>query len=1104
MYEHFQEPAAYAVNLFGGPTLLSSRRAVRLSPTQGYLVAIVFGSLRDTIPRARVRSLLWKDGDHRRSRRRLSQLLYQTNQRVGHTPLILSEEDLLIPNSEVTRCDLASFQDMRKERRLRSANLLLRAGFLGNLQRTPTRAFEDWLDARRVALRSMLRDAAAATWSDCERSEQWHEAREAAEVLSDLDPAEEGVLRHVMWSRAITGAVQEAVAAYQSFSERARASSGATEWSPAPESLAMYSRIQGLDDPTDDARGVKDPEEDLDPPLCGRSKEIASLSRCFASLPQGPLSTVLVSGEAGIGKTRLVEESLKGAPLRGIRVFQARSAEIERDIPLNPILEALNQPEVESVLTRLDEPWRAILLGLMPQFHHGGGPIPEAPYIQPDRMPPRLFEAFSHLFAELVAEGPVVLFLDDLQWADDTSLAVLEALRGRWASGRLFLVAAFRPESRYVGEGSLERFLASLREGKGVEEIQLEDLSDDASRELVHLVAKRSVSQRDQDAICALGGNNPFFLIELTLEHLAGRLTTDLHHADMVPLPLSITQVLVRRFAELSETAAQVLNLMAVLDEPVTFREVAVIAELDKRSCVAAVEQLQTLRLTRRFDQGVRIKHELIRQTVYGRLSEPRKAWLHERVAQHLLNRPEPLPIGQLALHFHHAGVGDQALHFSLKASAAAETSGAVAEAARYLEIAREHARDPEEAAVIIGKLGHLHYLHRNLSEAAPILELACPRLRAHGRIPEALSYEVERADAISHGDAAPIRDVIEELQRIKEEARNRELWDIITKALDVEIHILDRVADIQGTQRVLREAEDLLDVSSPEARCSAHSILALHLFFGSPELALSSARTAVQLAEEHGLRQELLSASNRLMVVLLHNGLLGTSSGMSLVATAEESARYSGDLFLRFNLRVNVGVYHLEVGEYEQAMQAFERARKVVAGTAAKDAHLILECNLGELEFCRGDFELASLHFTRGEALLDAASPIRLRRMVKAGLGLTAMTTGDLRTAREMEEQVGLLPDYWYFDPYLLATFKARMRWHRGDRRSAILLLRQTGEAVRGRLVTSWLNLRLEESRLLRRVDMSEARQVAEEALGVARELGLSVRIREFQALTT
>ncbi len=209
MYEHFQEPAAYAVNLFGGPTLLSSSRAIRLSPTQGYLVSIVFGSLRDTIPRARVRSLLWKDGDHRRSRRRLSQLLYQTNQRVGHTPLILSEEDLLIPNSEFTRCDLASFQDMLKDRRLQSSNLLIRAGFLGNLQRTPTRAFEDWLDARRVALRSMLRDAAAATWSDCEKSEQWNEAREAAEVLSDLDPAEEGILRHVMWARAMTGAVQE-------------------------------------------------------------------------------------------------------------------------------------------------------------------------------------------------------------------------------------------------------------------------------------------------------------------------------------------------------------------------------------------------------------------------------------------------------------------------------------------------------------------------------------------------------------------------------------------------------------------------------------------------------------------------------------------------------------------------------------------------------------------------------------------------------------------------------------------------------------------------------------------------------------------------------
>ena len=79
MQDHFHEPAAYAVNLFGGPSVLSDRRAVSLSPTQRCLVAVVFGNLGRSIPRARARALLWEGDDDSRSRRRLSQLLYQTN-----------------------------------------------------------------------------------------------------------------------------------------------------------------------------------------------------------------------------------------------------------------------------------------------------------------------------------------------------------------------------------------------------------------------------------------------------------------------------------------------------------------------------------------------------------------------------------------------------------------------------------------------------------------------------------------------------------------------------------------------------------------------------------------------------------------------------------------------------------------------------------------------------------------------------------------------------------------------------------------------------------------------------------------------------------------
>ncbi|MCK5653242.1 MAG: AAA family ATPase, partial [Gemmatimonadetes bacterium] len=533
---------------------------------------------------------------------------------------------------------------------------------------------------------------------------------------------------------------------------RARASDEAKGWSPAPESLAIYSRIQGLRELTDVTGGVEGPVGDLDPPLCGRSEELSRLSRCLATLPQGPLTTILVSGEGGIGKTRLVEESLKSAPLRGLRVFSAQSAEFERPIPLNPLLDALDHPEVGAALARLDDPWRTVLLALMPQFHRGEGPVPEAPYVQPDSVPRRLFEAIHHLFSELVGEGPVLLFLDDFQWADDTTLAVLQFLQRRWQAGRLILLMAYRPESRYVEEESVARFLKTVREGKRTEEIHLDDLTPAASGDLVTAVATGEISERDLNSLCTLGGNNPFFLIELTVEHLAGRLNTNLQDRDLILLPQSIRQILTRRFSELSEDADAVLALLAVISRPIDFRDISAISSQSEESCISAVEQLLRFRLVQRVTRGLRVRHELIRQAVYGGLSESRRAWLHERVALHLLKTEDPPPVDQLAVHFHNAGVEDQALHFSTRAADAAEISGAVPEAIRYLKIAREHAHDPEAAAEITGKLGHLHYLYLNYGEAVPLLEFASSRLRAQGCLADALRYDVERVDAISHG----------------------------------------------------------------------------------------------------------------------------------------------------------------------------------------------------------------------------------------------------------------------------------------------------------------------------------------------------------------
>ena len=211
----------------------------------------------------------------------------------------------------------------------------------------------------------------------------------------------------------------------------------------------------------------------------------------------------------------------------------------------------------------------------------------------------------------------------------------------------------------------------------------------------------------------------------------------------------------------------------------VSIQDLAQLSGIALQDCVGGLDQLHQFRLVRARGSKVGIGHELIRQTVYQGLSSSRKAWLHESVARHLLSSSDQAAPDELAIHFHMAGVEEEAREFARKAADHAEESGAVAEAIHFLQIAREHAKDPEEIAELIGRMGHLHYLHQNLEEAAPLLEIASQRFRRQEQHAKALSPELERVDALGRSDLLPLRECLEELDRIKLEAKELRSGDV-------------------------------------------------------------------------------------------------------------------------------------------------------------------------------------------------------------------------------------------------------------------------------------------------------------------------------------
>ena len=554
----------------------------------------------------------------------------------------------------------------------------------------------------------------------------------------------------------------------------------------------------------------------------------------------------------------------------------------------------------------------------MPGHYPGNGPVPEAPHIQPGSVPRRLFEAFHQLLLAQVGRGPLILVLEDLQWADETTLSVLEFLVRRWDFGGLQLLVSVRTEEIRNNQ-VLGRFLENLRTHEDSREVSLVELTPEEGEALIQLLTSDPLDGGSVSQLRSLAGGNPFFLIELTLEFLAGRLTSVSASPDLVPIPVSIRQVLDRRLSELSSEADEILGAMAVNSRPLNLAALESITELKGAECLAGLDQLNEFRLVSSHGRAeIAISHELVRQTVYQGLSPTRRAWLHERIGRHLMEAKEPLPPDELAIHFHQAGAKEEAHLYAFEAASHAESSGAIAEALRFLRIARENSEDPEVVADLIGKMGHLNYLHQNLEEAAPLLELAAQRFRRQGNQAKALEAEVERIDCLARAGQDLGKDCLEELEVLKDEAVSGGFWEVFQDALNVQAHQLDRAGDLDGIRLVLKQAQASMDSGGPKARCKGRAMVALHTYFGSPMVGLNAAREAVAIAKQETDSDLLLHALNRLIVALHHLGRLHSEEGAQAIREAESRLGTCGDLILKCNVRLNKAVWHLETGHLD------------------------------------------------------------------------------------------------------------------------------------------------------------------------------------------
>jgi predicted ATPase len=335
--------------------------------------------------------------------------------------------------------------------------------------------------------------------------------------------------------------------------------------------------------------------------LYGREAEVKELDLAIERAASGQRAILMLEGEAGIGKTRLLAEALDRARSRGCAVALAQAEELEGSRPFGVIAKALGCDR-----SSLD-PRRTAIAALLSA--HGAGDLGPITVSSDSGLRFRALDALTDLAEELALDRPLVIGLDDLQWADPSSLLTVAAIGRRLAHLPVALIACFRPSPR---SAELQRVIDSL-EGSGARHLTLSRLTD---RAVSHLVAEIVDAEPGPRLLAEMAGaaGNPLFVTELAGAILQeGVLQTEGGHAEVTEmiLPPSLRLTILRRLGFLADDTLRALKSASILGSSFTVIDLSAVTGSTAASLSEALAE--AIRAGVLADDGsrLRFRHDL-------------------------------------------------------------------------------------------------------------------------------------------------------------------------------------------------------------------------------------------------------------------------------------------------------------------------------------------------------------------------------------------------------------------------------------------------------------------------------------------------------------
>jgi DNA-binding SARP family transcriptional activator/tetratricopeptide (TPR) repeat protein len=710
------------VSLLGEQYVAGSATNIARSTRSIALLAFLATHAEAPQPRQRLAAIFWPDSTERQSRTNLRRELHHLRLMLGDDPsLVIEPATLMWRDWPTCRVDVCVFH---RERQLAlqamaagDHHAMLEHGaaavaeYHGDLL---PGMFDDWVLTERETLRRQcveLCDHLIAGWRGVG---DINKAVEYGRLRVRLEPLEEVGYRTLMELQADAGDRAGAISTYHKCAEIL---DHELQVKPSQATETLAERLLSSEGPDMPPAGNRrHARERLTPRarLVGRDREFDQVLESWNGVLEGRPRLLVITGDAGVGKSRLISELAHKARADGAVVATTRCFGMAGALALKPVADWLRHPRLQRSLAALDEIWRVEVDRLIPgaagDAYSGRR---ERPLPEPIAASRAMVDAWRrHRFFEGLARGilatgqPTLLALDDLQWCDDETAAWLPFLLDR-AAGAPLLVAATARREELADNAEVSQLLSALRSAGTLIEMALPPLGRDGVRALAGSFLERELSDEEVSLLVTATSGYPLYVLE------AIRSASELDHGGPLSSLGDFSSVLRRRLEAASPHAREVAGLASAVGRDFSLDLLTEASDLNVDDVVRAVDELWRQGIFRELASGYDFSHDLVRDAAYTSVSPPHRWLLHRRIAQSLQilhGEHEDEVAAQLAEQYDRGGRPDRARHYYRRAAQLAAAVFANSEAVRCfrrcLELVAQQpagrARDEQELDVLL------------------------------------------------------------------------------------------------------------------------------------------------------------------------------------------------------------------------------------------------------------------------------------------------------------------------------------------------------------------------------------------------------------------